>query len=145
MSRQGLCARQGNPGSPVAKGCPWHLAMSDARTIVRAPQGASKRLGGSMAWAGSTRRARLPRDWQGLRRQVLARHPVCQVCHEQPSTQADHIIPGDDHSLANLRGVCAWCHQRKSSAEGGRARAARRPSRKRPAERHPGLIMHRSE
>ena len=96
-------------------------------------------------WRGSTRKARLPRDWSTRRRAVLARDGgVCQwpradggVCGA-PATDVDHVQPGDDHSLANLRALCRWHHQRKSGSEGGRALWRRAPSRRRPSEPPPG-------
>ncbi|MFD1714169.1 hypothetical protein ACFSBZ_06780 [Amnibacterium flavum] len=47
------------------------------------------------------------------------------------------MVAGDDHRLANLQALCAFCHARKSSAEGHAARSAR-ATRNRPAEEHPG-------
>jgi 5-methylcytosine-specific restriction enzyme A len=94
-----------------------------------------------MAWTGSTRRARLPDDWAKRRAAVLERDPVCQlriVCSGSPSTEADHVKPGDDHRPSNLQGVCLPCHLKKSSAEGHAARVWR--PRRRPTERHPGLF-----
>lgn len=73
-------------------------------------------------WAGSTRRQRLPPDWPQIRRRILERDPVCTKCWQQPSTEADHIVNGDDHSDANLRGICTPCHRRKSALEGVEAR-----------------------
>lgn len=90
-------------------------------------------------WQGSTRKARLPENWSYLRGLVLDRdggrctEPGCGW----PATDVDHIVPGDDHSLGNLRSLCAGHHRRKSSSEGGRARAARG---RRAVEPHPGLI-----
>jgi 5-methylcytosine-specific restriction protein A len=92
-----------------------------------------------VAWSDSTRRARLPPDWPSRRARVLVRDPVCRLCGQQPSTEVDHIVPGDNHDLTNLQGVCTACHQTKSSREGGHASALRRPSRTRPPEPHPGL------
>ncbi|MBP2479114.1 5-methylcytosine-specific restriction endonuclease McrA [Crossiella equi] len=57
-----------------------------------------------------------------------------------PSAEVDHIVPGDDHSDSNLRGLCRTCHLSKSGAEGGRASAAARVSATRPTRPHPGLI-----
>lgn len=91
------------------------------------------------AWHGSDRATRLPPDWPRRRKRILRRDSVCQVCQLAPSTEVDHINPGDDHSDANLQGICAPCHATKSGREGGRA-AARRPSARRPADPHPGLI-----
>ncbi|WP_328604787.1 HNH endonuclease [Amycolatopsis sp. NBC_00345] len=93
-----------------------------------------------LAWSGSDRAARLPREWPRRRARILRRDPVCQVCLLAPSTEVDHVIPGDDHADSNLQGICTPCHATKSGREGGRAAAARRPSARRPAEPHPGLI-----
>ena len=92
------------------------------------------------AWSGSDRAARLPRDWPRRRARVLRRDRLCRVCLLAPSTEVDHVIPGDDHSDANLQGICGRCHATKSGREGGRAAAAQRPSARRPPEPHPGLI-----
>ncbi|MCK2239386.1 MULTISPECIES: HNH endonuclease signature motif containing protein [unclassified Crossiella] len=92
------------------------------------------------AWSGSTRASRLPRDWPRIRARILRRDPTCCVCWLVPSAQVDHIRPGDDHSDANLRGICAACHASKSGREGGRASAAQREPTHRPTEPHPGLI-----
>jgi 5-methylcytosine-specific restriction endonuclease McrA len=99
-----------------------------------------------MAWDGSTRRSRLPKNWPLLRRRVLRRdNHSCQMpfsdgrlCGAE-ATDVDHIEPGDDHSMANLRALCAWCHARKSSAEGGRAAALTRVRIERPKPTHPAL------
>lgn len=60
----------------------------------------------------------------GLRRVVLARDPVCKICHRNPSTVADHIVPHRGVwalfcDLLNLQGLCAECHSRKTAAEDG--------------------------
>lgn len=99
-----------------------------------------------MAWQGSTRRGRLPRNWPHLRRLVLRRDKgVCQapfsdgsICGRE-ATDVDHIEPGDDHSLTNLRALCHWCHARKSSSEGGTAAALTRVRIARPKPTHPAL------
>lgn len=94
------------------------------------------------AWEGSTRRSRLPPDWPVRRARVLRRDPVCTSCRLAPSTDVDHIRPGDDHGLDNLTGLCTECHGHKSGHEGAaasvRRRAMIRAARKRPAEPHPG-------
>lgn len=99
-----------------------------------------------MAWQGSTRRARLPRNWRTLRARVLRRDGyICQARFSegqlcgQPATDVDHIEPGDDHSMANLRALCAWCHARKSATEGGTAAALTRVRTQRPVPTHPAL------
>lgn len=74
------------------------------------------------AWAGSTRRARLPKGWDKRRRYILQRDPICKVCDEAVSTEVDHIQPGDDHSHTNLQGICKPCHRDKTQREAAAAR-----------------------
>ncbi|MEU3986197.1 HNH endonuclease signature motif containing protein [Streptomyces sp. NPDC026672] len=99
-----------------------------------------------MAWQGSTRRARLPKDWPHIRRRILRRDDyICQARFSegqlcgQPATDVDHIVPGDDHSAGNLRALCPWCHARKSASEGGAAAALTRVRTERPKPTHPAL------
>lgn len=101
-----------------------------------------------MPWSTSTRAARLPRDWHARRAHTWrAAGGQCQwLTDGQRCTwrgrlngdggQADHInrLGGDDQ--ANLQWLCRHHHNTKTRAE---AQAAK-PSRHRPAERHPGLI-----
>lgn len=98
-----------------------------------------------MAWAGSTRRARLPKDWPRIRRRIIRRDRVCvwpmsdgTLC-SAVGTDVDHIVPGDDHSDANLRLLCTWHHRQKSSSEGGTAAALTRVRTARPVPTHPAL------
>jgi 5-methylcytosine-specific restriction protein A len=96
------------------------------------------------AWSGSTRNKRLPANWSSLRNQVAARAGgQCEAllnegtrCLDQ-GTDCDHILAGDNHDLNNLQWLCRWHHNKKSSAEGNRAR--RRFTEQRPQEAHPGL------
>lgn len=100
-----------------------------------------------MAWENSNRKQRLPRNWNQIRRKVFDRdYGLCQV--ESPETgytcgeiasEVDHIVPGDDHSLANLQAICRWHHAKKSAAEGNAARI-KFPPRNRKPESHPGLL-----
>jgi 5-methylcytosine-specific restriction endonuclease McrA len=97
-------------------------------------------------WAGSTRRARLPSNWytELVPETFAVFGGICHVCGEPGADQVDHVIAGDDHSLANRRPIHGpntpqRCHVYKSSAEGGRAAQARKPKRQRPPEPHPGL------
>src|SRR6185437_1584280 len=64
--------------------------------------------------------------WRKLRAVVLRRDPICKECNEEPSSDADHIIPirqgGAPWSVENLQGLCAGCHSTKTQKEsGGRA------------------------
>jgi 5-methylcytosine-specific restriction protein A len=95
-----------------------------------------------MAWERSTRRDRLPPDWDSrVRPAVFARDGhICYVCGKPGANDVDHKNPGDDHSLENLGPIHKWpCHARKSAAEGGRAAALKRPKINREPEAHPGL------
>src|SRR3954451_10724977 len=86
-----------------------------------------------MAWESSTRSSRLPPNWKPLREIVLNRDGhSCVECGSTQHLQVDHHHPGDDHSVANLRALCASCHLRKSAAEGGRAKAKKQGSARRP-------------
>lgn len=98
-------------------------------------------------WAGSTRKSRLPDDWEKIRRVVLKRDGYrCKWirtdtetrCNEH-ATHVDHIVQGaDDDRPEALQSLCEWHHQQKSSAEGGLAASARRKAAKK--RRHPGLL-----
>jgi 5-methylcytosine-specific restriction endonuclease McrA len=96
---------------------------------------------GRQPWAGSTRSARLPADWESHRRPtVLARDGhTCQLCYADvcvtTATEVDHIKAGDDHSLSNLQATCAPCHRRKTAQE-----VPRPPTLRRTPEPHPGLL-----
>lgn len=100
-----------------------------------------------MAWEGSNRRARLPKDWARKRRSVLVRDKYqCQVILPETNgicgtaaTEVDHIKPGDNHDMTNLQAICHWHHARKSSKEGNAAKIKIAP-RNRPQEKHPGLL-----
>jgi len=97
-------------------------------------------------WEGSDRKSRLPVDWDRLRHVVLKRCGFrCEWaenglrCHERAS-DVDHIIAGDDHSLANLQGLCGRHHLAKTSREANAAQAERRKLRRLPEEKQPGVI-----
>lgn len=99
-----------------------------------------------MAWANSNRAARLPKGWERIRRRIIRRdkgrctaiYSTGKQC-EQPGVEVDHIRPGDDHTDGNLRLLCRWCHQQKSSSEGGTAAALVRVRTARPTPTHPAL------
>lgn len=96
----------------------------------------------SGGWKGSNRKARLPSGWAKIRARILERDPICKICDVRPSGFCDHIVAkADDHSEVGLQGVCGPCHDQKSAREGAAAAKAKGiPTRKRPAEQHPGLL-----
>lgn len=100
-------------------------------------------------WKGSTRRATLDKDFFRNREIVLKRDGRrCQLAFPDICTgkanQSDHIGDRLDHRPENMRAACPECHARRSSEQGGaaygRAARARVAARKRPVERHPGIV-----
>jgi 5-methylcytosine-specific restriction protein A len=79
------------------------------------------------------------RQWSKLSRMVLARHPLCQVCHRQASRLVHHIAPVGEAPDLRLRydnclAVCFSCHQALHRQGQGRGyfnhanRAEKKPS-----------------
>jgi 5-methylcytosine-specific restriction endonuclease McrA len=65
---------------------------------------------------------------------------ICHLCGLPGADTVDHVRPGDDHGLANLRPAHDEpCHRRKCAQEGVQARARARESIRRPTEPHSGL------
>ena len=99
-----------------------------------------------MNWAGSTRRARLPKDWPVRVAAVKARaHGRCEArvhvaeC-DGTGRECDHVIRGDDHSLNNLQWLSTPCHKAKTLWENQQ----RRDALKLPREAHPGAVAHKN-
>jgi len=94
-------------------------------------------------WATSQRTKTLPKGWASIRSFILERDKhTCYICGGR-ATHVDHITnaaAGGTDNYANLAAICITDHQRKSSAEGGRAAQARRPKRTRDPEPHPGIL-----
>ena len=96
----------------------------------------------STGWKGSTRRARLPIEWDRIRRKVLkSADGLCQIrtqgC-EGLATAVDHVVAGDDHRLSNLQATCSNCHTKKTNFENKQRLTKKMAARKRPTEGHPG-------
>lgn len=102
-----VCAKPGCPELSKSTYCPAHTPA---------------------AWTGSTRRSRLPDDWNKRRARVFARdNHTCRACQGERcgnrNLECDHITPGDNHSLDNLQTLGAVpCHTEKTSAEAAVAR-----------------------
>jgi hypothetical protein len=98
------------------------------------------------AWSGSTRKARLPADWDRLRAVVLRRcSHRCEWIEDGrrcpfPATDVDHILRGDLHRLDNLQGLCSTHHSLKTSAEANAVQAEKRKLLRLPEEQQPGVI-----
>lgn len=69
------------------------------------------------AWEGSTRRRRLPKDWNRRRARILRRDPICRECRAAPAREVDHIDGTDNHEPSNLQGLCHPCHTIKTQQE----------------------------
>jgi 5-methylcytosine-specific restriction enzyme A len=66
--------------------------------------------------------------WRRCRASYLGTNPLCTACKGEgrltPATVVDHVVEikqgGDRFDPANLQGLCASCHARKTAADGGR-------------------------
>ena len=61
-------------------------------------------------------------QWQRLRKLILIRDPLCMACGRRPSKHVDHIRSkrsGGTDDAANLQGLCAICHSRKTALHDG--------------------------
>lgn len=115
------------PPHPCRKaGCP-HLTMGRfcvEHATLEAPAWATTR--------GSAHSRGYGASWRRLRQMILARDPVCTVCHRVVSTEVDHHVPksmGGEDTMDNCRGICGDCHAKKTAAEGCEAagRSTARP------------------
>ncbi len=99
-----------------------------------------------MPWDTSDRKGRLPDDWETVVRPAVLRRcgGRCEKLLKsgarcpRPATDVDHKVPGDDHSMRNLQGLCGHHHAQKSAREGNQARRQASGKKKRPTESHPG-------
>ena len=57
--------------------------------------------------------------WDKISRVVRSARPVCELCHDAPSQDVDHIVPFNGLrdplrvEIDNLQAVCRPCHNRK--------------------------------
>ena len=89
------------------------------------------------AFENSTRKARLPKDWNTRRQIVMARDKgICYICGGEGADTVDHVKQSmqDDHSLDNLAAVhdrvAPHCHRYKTAAEGHEAQRLKRLNNK---------------
>lgn len=60
--------------------------------------------------------------WRVKRDRIIARDPICMICHKAPSTDADHKVPraqGGSDDDSNLQGACHPCHSSKTVRSDG--------------------------
>lgn len=99
-----------------------------------------------MVWSTSDRKQRLPHDWPKRRAAVKARAKgKCEATTHAPKcrgwgSDADHIIPGDDHSMDNLQWLSGACHWAKTNRETAARNRERKTARYKPSEQHPGRL-----
>lgn len=108
------------PTPCLETGCP-HKATYQGRCDTHKKQ-----------WVGSTRKERLPSDWNTRRGIVLKRdRGICYLCGKPNADTVDHIIAGDNHALDNLAPVhdrvAPHCHRYKTSADALKAKQGYRP------------------
>jgi 5-methylcytosine-specific restriction endonuclease McrA len=73
-------------------------------------------------------RQRYGSGWDAVSRRVRAEHPVCAVCHDEPTVAADHRVPvseGGQDTYENAQAIGRRCHARKTGQESARSRARR--------------------
>ena len=74
-------------------------------------------------WANSNRRAELPKGWShSVVPRILARDPVCTVCHNRLSTEVHHTGTATDHRDSMLAGICRDCHTTATQSQSAEAR-----------------------
>lgn len=104
------------------------------------------RLGDGLMWSTSDRKDRLPPNWQEIRRIVKARAKgKCEAeVHAKGcpgwGSEADHIIPGDDHRIESIQWLSGPCHWAKTNRETAARNRERKTARYKPSEQHPGRL-----
>lgn len=95
------------------------------RAVVRAGLCQQHLSQGEQRRGSAAKRGYDGRHVRQFRTVVLERDPICVVCHEEPSTDADHY-PWDRKELVRLgadpndprygRGLCHSCHSRYTAS-----------------------------
>ena len=115
----------------VERGCE-ELAELGGNRCARHAEAQARRVAESKARAQMGTQAAAWRKlysdprWQRLRRDFLARHPLCADCAElgvaEPAVEVDHIERHKGKlsvflNPRNLQGLCKRCHSRKTARE----------------------------
>ncbi|MEV7007549.1 hypothetical protein [Streptosporangium sp. NPDC051022] len=98
----------------------------------------------------SRRSAPRPKGWKKIRERIIRRdNGVCQwIDHTghmcgTPGRNVDHKVPahlGGTDDDTNLWLLCDPHERHKTATEAGQASAAKRIPKRRPSEKHPGLL-----
>ena len=102
------CAKQGCPAATYGRYCARHGKEESRRYERQRGTSAQRGYGG---------------QWRQIRKLVLLRDPICKLCGQAPSIEADHIKPrsqGGTDDPSNLQGACKPCHSRKTAVSDGR-------------------------
>ncbi|MFI2612065.1 holin [Kitasatospora sp. NPDC018619] len=100
-----ICSQPGCPEYTDRGRCPDHRREAEQRR-------------------GSARQRGYDREHEQFRAAVLARDPVCVLCHRAPSVHADHhpfsrrdlVAAGQDaNDPTRGRGLCQRCHSRETA------------------------------
>jgi 5-methylcytosine-specific restriction protein A len=69
---------------------------------------------------GTNKQRGYDEHWARISRMKRQDNPVCEVCHDAPATEVDHIVafngPFDPLRThwSNLQSICRQCHNRKT-------------------------------
>ena len=102
------CAKPGCPRGTYGRYCDGHARQESRRYERQRGTSAQRGYGG---------------QWRQIRKLMLLRDPICKICGQAPSTEADHKIPrrqGGPDTMENLQGACKPCHSRKTAVSDGR-------------------------
>lgn len=65
-------------------------------------------------------------EWERISRMIRQERPVCEVCHDAPADDVDHIVPFNGVNdptrtqWSNLRAICRACHNGKTHQRNGK-------------------------
>ena len=82
----------------------------DHRPVRKAPAG---------GWSNKTKEGYDYR-WQKLRRMILRRNPLCEICGMSPANEVHHLQrrkDGGTDELDNLQCLCKSCHSKETAKE----------------------------
>jgi 5-methylcytosine-specific restriction protein A len=69
---------------------------------------------------GTNKQRGYDEHWARISKMKRQDNPVCEVCHDAPATEVDHVVPfhGPSDPLrtqwSNLQSICRQCHNKKT-------------------------------